>query len=146
MMDLRSSAALRYGEEDAAGNDRGDADPQRHVDGALFLQRQIERADLCLVRRFRVREFPVHQSGDAGHDQQNGYDLERAHDHNLRPSRRPVKRRTTKRRITAPMKATKRLPSSPCPKSIPVFRKRYPPRNEPMTPTMMSPIRPKPLP
>src|ERR1051325_8348055 len=158
MMDLRSwmqfavavererLRALGNGEQEAAGHDRGDARPQRYVDGLFFLDRQIDGAELRLVRRLRVREFPVHDAGDAGDDQHDGNDLQGAHDHNLRPSRRPAKRRTTKRRRTAPMKATIRLPSSPCPISTPVFRSRYPPRNDPAMPTMMSPMRPKPLP
>src|SRR6185436_11369944 len=138
------SCPFRHDQQHAAGDDCGDAGPERDVDRPLFLHRQVEAADLQLVTFLRIAEFPVRESGDAGHDQKDGDDPETTHDQSLRPDRRPVKRRTTKSRSTAPMNATIRLPTSPPPSSAPTARKSQAPTNAPMTPTTMSPRRPKP--
>src|SRR5436190_23020405 len=91
--DLR---AFWNGEEDDAGDDGADPGPERDIDRLLLFDREVERADLRLVGGFRVREVAVHQSDDAGDDQHEGDHFERCHDHNLRPGRPPLMRRTTK--------------------------------------------------
>src|ERR1019366_5124528 len=124
---LRGSLSLalrlfRDEEQQASCNNRRDAGPERDVDRLLFLHRQLDRAEVYVVRGFRIREFPVYESGDSGHNQKDRDNLERTQDHDLRE--RPVKRRTMKSRSTAPMNATIRLPISPPPRFAPTALKR----------------------
>src|SRR5678816_1948361 len=66
-------------QQHAAQNDRADASPHRDVDGLLFLDRQLDRADLGLVTFLGVTEAAVCESKRAADDQNQCHYLDRVH-------------------------------------------------------------------
>ena len=66
----------------AADHDGADAGPDRHVDGLLVLDRQLDRSDLCLVSLLGEAEAAVHQPQDAGFAVNGEQHLIIASDHN----------------------------------------------------------------
>src|SRR5688572_27678068 len=66
-------------QQQSAGDDGGDARPQRHIDRLLFLHRELDGTEIHFVGCFGVAELPVNDPEDSGHDQDNGYDFDTTH-------------------------------------------------------------------
>src|ERR1035437_3431802 len=49
--------------------------PRRHVNGLLLFNRELQRADLCLMRIFGVAELLVREPEDTRHDQYYRHDF-----------------------------------------------------------------------
>jgi len=66
-------------EQQPANDDSADTRPHRHVDGLLFLGRDLERTDLHNGRVLRVAKPAVSEAEDSSDDEDDCYDFDWIH-------------------------------------------------------------------